>query len=57
MYLVPAENPEVVNWYKSKFTEDPILDTAATLAAKQRRILTDPKMHSAKKVSLIREIL
>lgn len=56
MYMVPAEDPDVVNWFKSKLTEDPTLDTAAKLSAKKLRILRDPKMSSAEKQSLVQQI-
>ena len=56
MYMIPAEDPEMVSWFKGKLTEDPTLDTAAKLSAKKLRILKNPKMSSAEKQSLVQQI-
>ena len=56
MYLIPAEDPEIVSWFKGKLTEDPTLDTAAKLSAKKLRILKNPRMSSAEKKSLVQQI-
>ena len=56
MYMIPAEDPQVVNWFKSKLTDDPTLDTAAKLSAKKLRILRDPRLPSAAKRSLVQQI-
>ena len=56
MYMIPAEDPEMVSWFKGKLTEDPTLDTAAKLSAKKLRILKNPRMSSAEKQSLVQQI-
>ena len=54
--MIPAEDPEMVSWFKGKLTEDPTLDTAAKLSAKKLRILKNPRMSSAEKQSLVQQI-
>lgn len=56
MFMIPAEDPKMVDFFKGQIAEDPTLKSAATLSAKKLRILRDPKMSSAEKKSLVKEL-
>ena len=56
MYVVPAEDPSMIDFFKGKLTEDPLLQSAATLSAKKWRILKDPSMNTARKRSLVQQL-
>ena len=42
--MIPAKDPNVVNLFKGRLTEDPTLDIAAKLMSRKLSILKDPKM-------------
>ena len=42
MYMVPAEDPAMVNLFKGRLTIDPTLDTAAKLLTRKMEILKNP---------------
>lgn len=54
--MVPAEDPNIVNLFKGRLTEDPTLDTAAKLMSSKFSILKDPKMKSSDKKQAIKQI-
>lgn len=39
IYMVPGEDPNLVNLFKGRLTEDPTLDTAAKLVSRKMDIL------------------
>ena len=54
--MVPAEDPNIVNLFKGRLTEDPTLDTAVKLMSRKFSILKDPKMKSSDKEQAIKQI-
>ena len=56
MYMVPAEDPSMVDFFKGRLTEDPLLQSAATLSARKLRILKDPAMSTARKRSMVQQL-
>ena len=47
MYMVPAEDPAMVNLFKRRLTVDPTLDTAAKLLTRKMEILRNPNTSHA----------
>ena len=47
MYMVPAEDPALVNLFKGRLTSDPTLDTAAKLLTRKMEILNNPNTSAA----------
>ena len=43
MYMIPAEDPAIVNLFKGRLTDDPTLDSAAKLMSRKMDILKIPK--------------
>ena len=57
MMMVPVEDdPETVNWFKGQLTDDPILTQAAKLAARQKKVLDNPRMKPAEKRSRLQQL-
>ena len=55
--MVPVEDdPETVNWFKGQLTDDPILTQAAKLAARQKKVLDNPRMKPAEKRSRLQQL-
>lgn len=54
--MVPAKDPNVVNLFKGRLTEDPTLDTAAKLMSGKFSILKNPKMKNSDKKQAIKKI-
>ena len=53
MYMVPAEDPAMVNLFKGRLTVDPTLDTAAKLLTRKMEILKNPNTsHGFKKQAI-----
>lgn len=44
MYMIPAAVPQVVNYFKGRWTKYPTLDTAAKLMSRNLGILNNPKI-------------
>ena len=56
IYMVPAEDPNLVNLFKGRLTEDPTLDTAAKLMSRKMDILKNPKTSQSFKKQAIKQI-
>ena len=56
MYMIPAEDPKLVEYHKERLTQDPLLDTAAKLSARKTKILRDPRMSASRKKSLVKQL-
>lgn len=56
MYMIPAEDPTMINLFKGRFVEDPTLDTAAKLMSRKMSILKNPKTSQAFKKQAIKQI-
>ena len=44
MYMIPAAVPQVVNYFKGRWTKYPTLDTAAKFMSRNLGILNNPKI-------------
>lgn len=55
MFIIPAEDPKMIDFFKGQIAEDLTLYSAAMLSAKKLRILKDHKISSAEKRSLVKE--
>ena len=56
MYMVPAEDPAMVNLFKGRLTIDPTLDTAAKLLTRKMEILKNPNTSHAFKKQAIKQL-
>ena len=56
MYMVPAEDPALVNLSKGQLTSDPTLDTAAKLMTRKMEILNNPNTRAAFKKQSIKQL-
>ena len=56
MYMVPAEDPAMVNFFKGRLTVDPTLDTAAKLLTRKMEILKNPNTSHAFKKQAIKQL-
>ena len=56
MYMVPAEDPTMVNLFKGRLTFDPTLDTAAKLLTRKMEILKNPNTSHGFKKQAIKQI-
>ena len=56
MYMVPAEDPALVNLFKGRLTSDPTLDTAAKLLTRKMEILNNPNTSAAFKKQTIKQL-
>ena len=56
MYMVPAEDPAMVNLFKGRLTVDPTLDTAAKLLTRKMEILKNPNTSHGFKKQAIKQI-
>ena len=56
IYMVPGEDPNLVNLFKGRLTEDPTLDTAAKLMSRKMDILKNPKTSQSFKKQAIKQI-
>ena len=56
MYMVPAEDPAMVNLFKGRLTVDPTLDTAAKLLTRKMEILKNPNTSHAFKKQAIKQL-
>ena len=56
MYMIPAEDPTMINLFKGRLVEDPTLDTAAKLMSRKMSILKNLKTSQAFKKPAITQI-
>ena len=56
MYMVPAEDPAMVNLFKGRLTIDPLLNTAAKLLTRKMEILKNPITSHGFKKQAIKQI-
>ena len=56
MYMVPSEDPAMVNLFKGRLTIDPTLDTAAKLLTRKMEILKNPNTSHAFKKQAIKQL-
>ena len=56
IYMVPAEDPAMVNLFKGRLTIDPTLDTAAKLLTRKMEILKNPNTSHGFKKQAIKQI-
>ena len=56
MYMIPAEDPAMINLFKGRLVEDATLDTTAKLMSRKMSILKDPKTSPAFKKQAIKQI-
>ena len=56
MYMVPVEDPAMMNLFKERFTIDPTLDTAAKLLTRKMEILKNPNTSHGFKKQPIKQI-
>ena len=56
IYMVPAEDPAMVNLFKGRLTIDPTLDTAAKLLTRKMEVLKNPKTSQGFKKQAIKQI-
>ena len=56
MYMIPAEDPTMINLFKGRLVEDPTLDTAAKLMSRKMSILKNLKTSQAFKKQAIKQI-
>ena len=56
MYMVPVEDPALVNLFKGQLTSDPTLDTAAKLMTRKMEILNNPNTSAAFKKQSIKQL-
>ena len=55
-YMIPAEDPAMVNLFKGRLTDDPTLDSAAKLMSRKMSILKNPKTSQSFKKQAIKQI-
>ena len=56
MYMVPVEDPAMMNLFKERFTIDPTLDTEAKLLTRKMEILKNPNTSHGFKKQAIKQI-
>ena len=56
MYMVPAEDPAMVNLFKGRLTVDPTLDTVAKVLTRKMEILKNPNTSHAFKKQAIKQL-
>ena len=56
MYIIPAEDPAMVNLFKGRLTDDPTLDSAVKFMSRKMDILKNPKTSQSFKKQAIKQI-